>query len=127
MRTALLETLVPVLSTVLVALAGWVAAQVRVYLARRTIAADRESLRLTAAAVVADLAAHVVEDAKGGGGDGWTAERQAEVRSAAVARVKALEPLAVAALLPALGAARLDELVGVLVEQAVARAKRPAG
>ena len=123
MRDAVLATVLPVLSAALLALVGWVGHEVRALIVGRTYAAHRDALRVTAEAVVADLAAHVVEAAKGG--DGWTAERQAEVRTLAVMRTKALEPLAVAALSPVLGAARLDDLVGTLVEQAVARAKRP--
>lgn len=121
MRDAVLTALLPILSTALLALAAWVGREARAWLAGRTYATHREALRVTAESVVADLAAHAVEAAKGGAG--WTAERQAEVRALAVMRMKALEPLAVAALSPVLGAARLDDLVGTLVEQAVAHAK----
>lgn len=121
MRDAILAAVVPVLSAALLGLVGWVGRELRAMIVARTYAGHREALRVTADAVVADLAAHAVESAKGGAE--WTPERQAEVRSLAVMRSKALEPLAVAALSPVLGAARLDDLVGTLVEQAVARAK----
>jgi hypothetical protein len=48
------------------------------------------------------------------------------VRAQAVALVRALEPIAVATLTAGVGAAQTDVLIGALVEQAVARAKRPA-
>jgi len=124
MRDALLTALAPILSTALLALVAGVGRELRAALVGRTYAQHRDALRVTADAVVADLAAHVVEATKSDAA--WTAERQAEVRALAVQRTKALEPLAVAALSPVLGAARLDDLVGALVEQAVARAKRPA-
>jgi hypothetical protein len=124
MRDALLTALVPVLSTLLVALAGWVSREAVRYLSRRSYAADREALRVCAESVVADLAAREVEPAREA--LGWTAERKAEVRAQAVALVRALEPIAVATLTAGVGAAQTDVLLGALVEQAVARAKRPA-
>lgn len=123
MREALLSALVPVLAALLTALAGWVGREATRYLSRRTYALDREALRATASSVVADLAASVVGAAKGS--DAWTPERQAEVRAEAIARVKALEPIAVGNIARGTDAARVDALIGTLVEQAVAAAKAP--
>jgi hypothetical protein len=122
MRDTLIATLAPVVSSLLVALAAWVSVEARRYLARRTYSDHRAALRACAESVVADLAAHEVERAKGG--EGWTPSTQADVRASAVRRVKSLEPLAVIGLAPVLGADALDALVGTLVEQAVAAHKR---
>lgn len=122
MRDAILANLAPALLALFTALAGWVGREAVRYLARRSYALDREALKATAASVVADLAASTVGAAKGT--DAWTPERQAEVRATAVARVRALEPVAVANVAAATGSAsRADDLIGALVEQAVATAK----
>ena len=123
MRDALLTALVPTLLALATALAGWVGREAGRYLSRRTYALDRETLKATAASVVADLAASIVGAEKAT--DAWTAERQAEVRATAVARVRALEPIAVANVARGTDAARVDALIGALVEQAVAAAKAP--
>jgi hypothetical protein len=121
MRDTLLTALLPTLLALLTALAGWVSREAQRYLSRRTYALDREALKATAASVVADLTASIVGAEKAT--DAWTPERQAEVKALAVARVRALEPIAVANVARGTDAARVDALLGALVEQAVAAAK----
>lgn len=122
------DELIAIAVTSLPLIGAYVAALVRRLIAQRLYAAHVEMIRVCARAVVADLQREV-DDAKTVGRPGdWSRELAAEVRAAAVRRVRRLEPLACRVVLDALGAdgAALDDLIGTHVEEAVRAMRRPS-
>lgn len=128
--TSLAVILLPLLLTALGALAAWGTRALTKLIKDRRTALALEVIANGAAAIVADLAQHVVADLKDPSKPGeWTHVAAATVRVRAVERVKQLYPQAVALAQEALvNPERLNDLLGTVVERAVVdlKAKVPA-
>lgn len=120
------DQLIALAVTSLPLLAAYVAALVRRLVAQRLYAAHVEQIRVRARAVVADEQRDVdtLKDPARPGA--WGDVEAVRARSAAVARVRRLEPLACRVVLDALDGDRaaLDDLVGTHVEEAVREMRR---
>ncbi|MDO9016691.1 MAG: hypothetical protein Q8S73_37845 [Deltaproteobacteria bacterium] len=127
---SVLVVLLPLFLTALAALAAWGTRAITRWVKDRRVALALEVLANGAAAIVADLAQHVVANLKDPAKPGtWSEVAAATVRVRAVERVKQLYPQAVALAREALAAPdRIDELLGTVVERAVVdlKAKAPA-
>lgn len=126
--TSLAVILLPLLLTALAALAAWGTRAITKLIKDRRVALALEVLANGAAAIVADLAQHVVADLKDPSKPGeWTRVAAATVRVRAVERVKQLYPQAVALAQEALtNPDRLNDLLGTVVERAVVDLKAKA-
>ena len=122
--------LLPLALTALAALAAWGTRAITRLIRDRRVALALEVIANGAAAIVADLAQHVVADLKNPAKPGsWSSVAAATVRVRAVERVKQLYPAAVALAQEALAdPERLNDLLGTVVERAVVelKAKAPA-
>jgi hypothetical protein len=117
--------LLPLLLAALSALAAWGTTGIARLVGDRRRALALEVLANGAAAIVADLAQHVVADLKDPTKPGsWSSVAGAAVRVRGVERVKALYPQAVALATEALvDPSTIDELLGTLLESAVVELK----
>lgn len=113
--------LLPLALLALTALAAWAARLVGRHIRDRRLALAVELAAYGAAAVVADLAQHVVSDLKNPTKAGrWDEVAATAVKLRAIAQVRALYPSAVRVLAEASAdPSRVDELLGTLVERAV--------
>ncbi|TAK27229.1 MAG: hypothetical protein EPO40_16530 [Myxococcaceae bacterium] len=122
--------LLPLALTALAALAAWGTRAITRLIKDRRVALALEVIANGAAAIVADLAQHVVADLKDPSKPGdWTHVAAATVRVRAVERVKQLYPQAVALAAEALAnPERINDLLGTVVERAVVdlKAKAPS-
>ena len=122
--------LLPLVLTALAALAAWGTRAITRLIHDRRAALALEVIANGAAAIVADLAQHVVADLKDPSKPGaWSSVAAATMRLRAVECVKRLYPAAVALAEEALAHPEtLDELLGTVVERAVVdlKAKAPA-
>lgn len=113
--------LLPFALAALAALAAWATRGITRLVSDRRVALALEVLANGAAAIVADLAQHVVSDLKDPLKPGtWSGVAAATVRARAVERVKLLYPQAVALAQEALAnPERINDLLGTVVEKAV--------
>lgn len=120
----------PLALTALAALAAWGTGAITRWIKDRRVALALEVIANGAAAIVADLAQHVVADLKDPSKPGsWSSVAAATVRVRAVERVKQLYPQAVALAQEALANPdRINDLLGTVVERAVVdlKSKAPA-
>lgn len=118
---SLATALMPLALTLIAALAAWAARAINAHIRDRRVALAVELAAYGAASVVADLAQHVVSDLKDPAKPGaWNEIAATAVRKHAVARVRDLYPSAVRVLeQAAANPARVDDLLGTLVERAV--------
>lgn len=126
--TSLLVVFLPLILTALAALAAWGTRAITRLIKDRRTALALEVLANGAAAIVADLAQHVVADLKDPSKPGeWTRVAAATVRVRAVERLQQLYPQAVGLAREALtNPNRLNDLLGTVVERAVVDLKAKA-
>lgn len=104
---------------------GWLARKVNAATKNQQLAHAIDLLASGAQGIVADLAQHVVQDLKNPNKPGtWDAVAKSAVRDTAILRLKQLYPSAVRELETA-NPAKVQEVLGTLVEAAVLKIKRP--
>lgn len=126
LAASLATALLPLALLALTALGAYAARLLARYLRDRRYALAVELVALGAAGVVADIGQHVVSDLKDPAKPGaWNDIAATAVRRHAVTRLRELYPHAVAVTTGAIGdPARVDDLLGTLVEKGVVDAKR---
>jgi len=120
--------LFPVVLLALTALAGWVASLIARHITDKRQAAAVTLLAYGAAGVVADFAQHTVEALKDASKPGrWDEVTAASVKLRAIEQLRALYPFAVDTITRMLrDPAKVDELLGTLLEKAVVDLKSKA-
>lgn len=116
-----INTLVAIITPILLSLGTWLAHSVSRYYARKTYSQNVEIIRVRARAVAADLQ-RAVDDLKDDSKPGtWGDDVAADVKERAIRKVAALEPLAYQSILQALDGNlnSANELIGGHVEEAV--------
>jgi hypothetical protein len=116
-----INTLVAIITPILISLGTWLAHSVSRYYARKTYSQNVEILRVRSRAVAADLQ-RAVDDLKDDSKPGtWGDDVAADVKDRAIRKIAALEPLAYQSILQALdgNSVSANELIGGHVEESV--------